>query len=143
VIPLWVPILLGSALLVAVIALLFLSGLGRRESGAARGRVSAPPESAPRRLAEVIEDLAALEARFKGIERQWADFSKSWERRWGTVTRSMHRDGVAAAEAVAAAAAGEDDPAQLQLEPVVNTTGVAGERRQLRPSRVHFKSGNG
>lgn len=140
-IPLWVTVLLAVLLCVAVMAFVSLSRFLRRESVAGPGRVSAPPDAAPRRLAEVIDDLSQLEARFKGIQREWADFSKSWERRWGTVTRSMHRDGIAAAAGEDAPGAGEDDPAQLRLEPVANESGAAGERRHLRPARVHFRNG--
>ena len=112
-----------SALWVMLVVLAVLSAwmasrlvkVGRESSAA---RVAAPSRAAAERLADLIERVGNLEADVKGLRREWGDFEKSWEKRWGTVARGMRRD---AAAAIAAAPSADDeggDDGQLSAFPM-------------------------
>lgn len=131
------------ALIVALIATLVAFALvlwrGVRADGprTSRSAVAAASEKVPPRLADIIEEHGALVADVKNLRRQWADFESSWERRWGTLTRAARRErGREEPEPVA----DSPDPGQGEF-PLVAPPPAApapGERRHLRPARLHL-----
>lgn len=106
-----------------------------RESSAAR--VAAPSRAAAERLADLIERVGNLEADVKGLRREWGDFEKSWEKRWGTVARGMRKDAVAAASFVPAdSAEAEDAEITLPLFSTKQPPAAAPGRQRLVPASM-------
>lgn len=106
-----------AAALGAFLAFLMLVRFGLVQVGSrsARNTVAAVSETAASRMADMIERVGNLEADLKGVRREWADFEKSWERRWGTLARQGRRDAARDAAEAAASTTDSDDDAQLPL----------------------------
>jgi len=130
---------LGNVVLVVLLAVAVVglaSGMVKVGSRASGVSVAAEPPAARGRLADLVEENGMLRAEVKALRREWEDFSRSWEKRWGTVTRGMRREDAAAAAAPAETPA--DDPAQLEftVPGPVPVAAAGGARRRLQPVRM-------
>lgn len=92
--------LASLGVLVALIALSVGLLVGRLWKGSrtAPEGVAAPSGAVSLASGEAIERFGRLEAEVKNLRREWEDFSRSWEKRWGTVTRGMRRDAASEAQ---------------------------------------------
>lgn len=103
-------------------------------SRSSRGAVAAAPEPAVPRVRDLIEQVGNLEADVKLLKREWGDFEKSWERRWGTLARQGRKD--AAKDEAAAIAAASADPAQMDFPMNGSAEPAASGPRRLVPTRL-------
>jgi hypothetical protein len=136
----WTGWALASVLIGLSIYALVASGRLSIRSRSPRGPVDSTPAASSQSIREILERIDFVEADNKKIRREWADQQESFNRRWGSLTRQMRRDGkrdLDEAEPDADEAAALDrDQLDLLAAPKAAAQPVPNGRRLVALSRM-------